>query len=137
MQVSISPLDSIRGKKGFSTYLKTLKMGSQQTFGCETFEAVMTFDCINCDFVAASALDDATKKIIRRYTTDAGLKICRSKDGRILLGFNRTRCNMALHVRKMLATLLKHFVQQLLWMSSWQCINLKPLGSTSKGLIPR
>ena len=79
MQVSISPLDSIRGKKGFSTYLKTLKMGSQQTFGCETFEAVMTFDCINCDFVAASALDGATKKIIRRYTTDAGLKICRSK----------------------------------------------------------
>lgn len=68
-----------RGKKGFSTYLKTLEMGSQQTFGCETFEAVMTFDCINCDFVAASALDGATKKIIRRYTTDVGQKICRSK----------------------------------------------------------
>ena len=67
-----------KGKKGFSTYLKTLSMGKQQTFGCEEFETVMTFDCINCDFVAASVLDVATKKIIRKYANGAGLKICRS-----------------------------------------------------------
>lgn len=67
-----------RGKNGFSSYLKTLDMGRQQSFGCETFETVMTFDCINCDFVAASTLDDTTKKRIRKYVNDAGLKISRS-----------------------------------------------------------
>lgn len=67
-----------RGKKGFSTYLKTLDMGRQQDFGYDTFETVMTFDCINCDFVAASVLEDTTKKIIRKYANDAGLKISRS-----------------------------------------------------------
>lgn len=67
-----------RGKKGFSTYLKTLSMGNRQTFDCETFETVTTFDCINCDFVAASYLDDATKKTIRKYANEVGLKICRS-----------------------------------------------------------
>lgn len=68
-----------RGKKGFSTYLKTLSMGRQQTFDCETFDALMTFDCIHCDFVAASVLDGVTKKRIRAYTNDEGLKICRFK----------------------------------------------------------
>lgn len=67
-----------RGKKGFSTYLKTLSLGREQAFDYDTFDTVVTFDCINCDFVAASFLDGATKKVIRKYANDAGLKISRS-----------------------------------------------------------
>lgn len=67
-----------RGAKGFSTYLKTLSMGKNLTFGRDTFDLVLTLDCINCDFVAASVLDSATKKVIRQYANEAGLKISRS-----------------------------------------------------------
>lgn len=67
-----------KGKKGFSSYLKTLEMGTRQSLGGEMFETLATFDCINCDFVPASDLDDATKKTIRKYANEAGLKISRT-----------------------------------------------------------
>lgn len=67
-----------RGRRGFSTYLKTLNLGWLQTSVYDMFETMLTFDCINCDFVPASALDNATKKTIRKYADDAGLKIARS-----------------------------------------------------------
>lgn len=66
-----------KGEKGFSAYLKTLKMGRQQSLDCETYGTIMTFDCINCDFAAASDLSDATKKRIRQYAEGAGRKIKR------------------------------------------------------------
>lgn len=66
-----------KGEKGFSAYLKTLKMGRQESFNCEMYDTVMTFDCINCDFVAASELNDAPKKRIRQYADGAGRKIRR------------------------------------------------------------
>lgn len=66
-----------KGEKGFSAYLKTLKMGRQESFNCEMYDTVMTFDCINCDFVAASELNDAPKKRIRQYADGVGRKIRR------------------------------------------------------------
>lgn len=66
-----------RGKKGFSTYLNTLQVGKESFFDSRTFDFVMAFDCINCDFVAASELDDARKKKIRKYAEGVGQKIRR------------------------------------------------------------
>lgn len=66
-----------RGEKGFATYLKGLTMMRGSEY--ETFETVVTFDCINCDFMSASDLDNKVKKIIREYADANGLKIRRPK----------------------------------------------------------
>lgn len=66
-----------RGQKGFSTYLNTLLMHTKDFSDCETFEDVMTFDCINCDFMAANAIKPKAKKIIREYADAQGVKILR------------------------------------------------------------
>lgn len=66
-----------RGQKGFATYLKGLTMMEGSEY--ETFETVITFDCINCDFMSASNLDNKSKKIIREYADANGLKIRRPK----------------------------------------------------------
>lgn len=64
-----------RGKKGFATYLKSITMN--QLSDLEILETVMTFDCINCDFMAATDLNDKTKKTIREYADRNNLKIRR------------------------------------------------------------
>ena len=97
----------------------------------------MTFDCINCDFVAASALDDATKKIIRRYTTDAGLKICRSKGWPDFTRFQPYKVQYGITCEKDARDITEVLRAAIAVDEQLQCINLKPLGSTSKGLIPR
>ena len=56
-----------RGRKGFTTYLKTISSGNAHLSEIEMFEMTTTFDCINCDFMQASDMDVKTKKIIRNY----------------------------------------------------------------------
>ena len=56
-----------RGRKGFTTYLKTISLGNAHLSEIEMFEMTTTFDCINCDFMQASDMDVKTKKIIRNY----------------------------------------------------------------------
>lgn len=68
-----------RGRKGFSSYLKTLELGNMQVSEVEMFEVASTFDCINCDFIQASDMKDKTKKLIRNYADAHGMKIRRSK----------------------------------------------------------
>lgn len=66
-----------RGEKGFSTYLRTLAISDCDFSNNETIENIMTFDCINCDFMAANVVRKNTKKIIREYADAQGLKIPR------------------------------------------------------------
>ena len=68
-----------RGRKGFTTYLKTISLGNEHLSGIEMFEMTTTFDCINCDFMQASDMDVKTKKIVRNYADAHKLKIRRSK----------------------------------------------------------
>ena len=68
-----------RGRKGFTTYLKTISSGNAHLSEIEMFEMTTTFDCINCDFMQASDMDVKTKKIIRNYADAHKLKIRRSK----------------------------------------------------------
>lgn len=68
-----------RGRKGFTTYLKTISLGNAHLSEIEMFEMTTTFDCINCDFMQASDMDVKTKKIIRNYADAHKLKIRRSK----------------------------------------------------------
>lgn len=68
-----------RGRKGFTTYLKTISLGNAHLSEIEMFEMTTTLDCINCDFMQASDMDVKTKKIIRNYADAHKLKIRRSK----------------------------------------------------------
>lgn len=66
-----------RGDKGFATYLKTLYMMDLNPI--DQFELLQTFDCINCDFVAASdpELLKTQKDLVKKIATDNGMKIRR------------------------------------------------------------
>lgn len=68
-----------RGRKGFTSYLKSLSFDSMQLSEMDMLEMAATFDCINCDFMQASAMQDKTKKIIRNYADAHGLKVRRPK----------------------------------------------------------
>jgi len=68
-----------RGRKGFSSYLKTIMMDNMHFSHVEILEMAMTFDCINCDFMQAAKMDAETKKVIRNYAGTHGLKIRRSQ----------------------------------------------------------
>lgn len=68
-----------RGRKGFSSYLKTINLSNMQLSDIEMFEMASTFDCINCDFMQASGMNDKTKKLIRSYAEVHGVKIRRPK----------------------------------------------------------
>lgn len=66
-----------KGKEGFTSYLNTTTMPEQQITEFEALETMMTFDCINCDFMSAADLNDKTKKVIRSYANANGVKIRR------------------------------------------------------------
>lgn len=68
-----------RGQKGFASYLKSLGFGSMRLSEVDMLEMAATFDCINCDFIQASAVQNKTKKIIRDYVNAHGLKVRRPK----------------------------------------------------------
>lgn len=68
-----------RGRKGFTSYLKSLSFDSMQFSEIDLIEMAATFDCINCDFMEASAMKDKTKKLIRNYADAHGLKVRRPK----------------------------------------------------------
>lgn len=68
-----------RGQKGFTSYLKSLGFDSMQLSEIDMIEMAATFDCINCDFMQASAMQDKTKKLIRNYADAHGLKVRRPK----------------------------------------------------------
>ena len=63
------------GDKGFSAYLKTIFMSDSDIF--EMSEVVMTFDCINCDFMNAADIEPEKKKIIKAYAELNGVKVPR------------------------------------------------------------
>lgn len=65
-----------KGKKGFTTYLNTITLLYPRSV-LETLETVMAFDCINCDFVSATDLDDKVKRVVREYANVNNLKIRR------------------------------------------------------------
>lgn len=66
-----------RGATGFSTYLKTTMMGSGDMSEMDAFEMSLSFNCINCDFMQASAMNAEVKVIIRNYANAHNLKIRR------------------------------------------------------------
>lgn len=68
-----------RGRRGFTSYLKSLSFNSMQLSEIDMIEMAATFDCINCDFMEASAMQDKTKKLIRNYADAHGLKVRRPK----------------------------------------------------------
>lgn len=68
-----------RGRKGFSSYLKSLMMDDMHLSSLERFEMVATLDCINCDFMQAADMDAAAKKLICSYAEAHGMKIPRFK----------------------------------------------------------
>lgn len=68
-----------RGAKGFTTYLKTIRMEGMPRR--EMMELSLTFDCVNCDFMNvanAQGLDKVAKAQIREFTKKNGIKISRS-----------------------------------------------------------
>lgn len=67
-----------RGAKGFTTYLKTIRMCDMSKE--EGMELSLTFDCINCDFMNSSdtqGLDKEAKAYIREFTKNNGLRMRR------------------------------------------------------------
>lgn len=67
------------GRQGFSSYLRTVVDASKISSYGDLFEMSMTFDCINCDLMAAKDIDDDVKKRIKGYAAAHGLKIRRPK----------------------------------------------------------
>lgn len=68
-----------RGQKGFSSYLKTIRLSGLQLSDIGMFEVVLTFDCLNCDFMQASEINGKVKKLIRNFADAHGLKVHRQK----------------------------------------------------------
>lgn len=66
-----------RGEKGFSSYLKTLQMGSDELSHQELMEAATCLDYTNCDFMQAADMDENVKRRVRLYAKENGLKIPR------------------------------------------------------------
>lgn len=77
-----------RGDKGFSTYLKTLNMIDMNPL--DQFETMQTFDCINCDFVAAAdpELIKKHKDDVKKIAADNGMKIRRPNGWPCFLRFD-------------------------------------------------
>lgn len=98
-----------RGRRGFTSYLKSLSFDSMQLSEIDMMEMAATFDCINCDFMEASAMQDKTKKLIRNYADAHGLT---------LPGISLSRCRRALLARRMPPILSRRSVQRLLLQES-------------------
>ena len=65
------------GEKGFSTYLKTLSMSSQDIDPFKMHEIATSFDCINCDFMNADGIIPETKKVVKAYAASNNIKVPR------------------------------------------------------------
>ncbi|MEL5893689.1 hypothetical protein AAE250_09315 [Bacteroides sp. GD17] len=68
-----------RGRKGFSSYLKTLILNDREMSHAEMLDLASTLDCINCDFMPAADMGSEVKKRIRNYAETHGMTIRRPK----------------------------------------------------------
>ena len=68
-----------RGRKGFTSYLKLIKLSEDELHYSDRYELISSLDCTYCEFMQASKIDKETKTVIRNYVETHNLKLKRYK----------------------------------------------------------